>query len=57
MSLVRELIKNSNLSINEVMYKVGYQDTTYFSSLFKKQHGTTPRQYRTTVRPKIFNIE
>ena len=57
MDAARELIKSSNLSINEVMYKVGYQDPTHFSSLFKKQHGITPRQYRTTVRPKIFNIE
>ncbi len=53
----RELIKNSNLTISEIMYKVGYQDSAHFSSLFKKQHGITPRQYRTTVRPKIFKFE
>jgi len=46
MECARDLIKNSNLSINEIMYKVGYQDPSHFSALFKQQHGTTPRQYR-----------
>lgn len=57
MDNARDLIKNSNLTISEVMDRVGYQDPAHFSALFKKQHGITPRQYRTTVRPKIFNFE
>lgn len=50
----QDLLKNSNLSVSEIMYQVGYQDTAHFSKLFKKQNGTTPRQYRTTVRAKLF---
>jgi len=55
MESARDLIKNSNLSIHEIMYKLGYQDASHFSSLFKAFHGTTPRQYRRTVRSKLFN--
>lgn len=52
----KDLLKTSNLSIAETMFNVGYQDSTHFASLFKKQHGTTPRQYRTTVRAKMFKL-
>jgi len=50
----QDLLKNSNLSVSEIMYQVGYQDTAHFSRLFKKKNGTTPRQYRSTVRAKLF---
>lgn len=52
----KDLLKTSNLSIAETMLNVGYQDSTHFASLFKKQHGTTPRQYRSTVRAKMFKL-
>lgn len=52
----RELLQTSNLSVNEIMYKVGYQDSAHFTELFKKTHGTTPSQYRTTVRAKLFSL-
>ena len=56
MEMAKELIKSSNLSINEVMYRVGYQDPTHFSSLFKSHHGTTAGQYKKTVRGKLFSL-
>lgn len=40
------LLASSNLSINEIAYKVGYRDIGYFSRLFKKQMGISPNQYR-----------
>lgn len=51
-----DLLKTTNLTINEVMYKVGYQDSTHFSSLFKKYHEVTPGQYRSMVRSKLFSV-
>lgn len=57
MNAARELLKTSNLSINEIADKVGYQDTGYFSSLFKKIFSTTPNAYRATVRGKLFSAE
>ncbi|WP_096085836.1 GlxA family transcriptional regulator [Agaribacterium haliotis] len=51
----RELLKNSNLSTTEVMHSVGYSDASHFNKLFKQIVGLTPRQYRTTVRAKLFS--
>ncbi len=56
MESAKDLLKTTNLSINEVMFKVGYHDLAHFSKLFKKHHGTTPGQYRTTVRAKLFSL-
>lgn len=49
-----ELLKTSNLTIAEIAFKTGYQDLAHFTSLFKKHFATTPSQYRTTVRAKLF---
>lgn len=51
-----ELLQTSNLSIAETAYKTGYQDVAHFSALFRKHFGTTPGQYRTTVRAKLFHV-
>lgn len=39
------LIKDSNLNISEIAYKVGFNDALYFSKCFKKQFGTAPSMY------------
>jgi signal transduction histidine kinase/ligand-binding sensor domain-containing protein/DNA-binding response OmpR family regulator len=39
------LIKESNLNISEIAYKVGFNDALYFSKCFKKQFGTSPSSY------------
>jgi len=57
MNAAKDLLKNSNLDINEVMEMCGYHDASYFSELFKKHLGTNPKQYRTTVRAKMFKTE
>jgi two-component system response regulator YesN len=41
-----ELLKNSNLPIHRVGERAGYQDAYYFSKIFKKMVGKTPREYR-----------
>lgn len=52
-----ELMKTTNLSISEVAYRCGYSDLAYFTALFKRNLGTTPSQYRTTVRGKLFGLD
>jgi len=54
MNNAKDLLKTTNLSLSEIIFRVGYQDTAHFSELFKKKHGTTPSLYRTTVRAKLF---
>jgi two-component system response regulator YesN len=41
-----ELLKNTELSIEEITSKVGYFDYYYFNKVFKKQCGITPARFR-----------
>jgi len=50
----KELLQNSNLSIKEIAYRVGYVDVSYFTKLFKEFSSITPKEYRTTIRAKLF---
>lgn len=56
-NIARDLLKTSNLSINEIADRIGYQDPGYFTVLFKKQLATSPNDYRKTVRAKLFSAE
>jgi transcriptional regulator GlxA family with amidase domain len=53
----KELLKQSNLAVSEVADMVGYQDASYFTSLFKKVTAVTPIEYRSLVRNKLFLAE
>lgn len=46
MDLARELLRNTDKRSGEVAAAVGYRDPHYFSFLFKKTQGCTPRDYR-----------
>ncbi|MFD0693608.1 AraC family transcriptional regulator [Paenibacillus sp. GCM10027628] len=41
-----EWMENSQLSIQEIMVKVGIENESYFYKLFKSKFGTTPRDYK-----------
>lgn len=42
----KELLKNSLLKVYEIAEEVGYNNTSYFSSVFKENVGMTPLEYR-----------
>ncbi len=42
----RRLLKYSALSISQVSYEVGYDDPLYFSRIFKKYYGVSPKEVR-----------
>lgn len=44
-----DLLKNTNLSIEEIGDLVGLNNTSYFYTLFKKEMGISPRQYRNSL--------
>ena len=46
MEKARELLRTSELRSGEIAAAVGYKDSHYFSFLFKKTQGCTPRDYR-----------
>lgn len=41
-----ELLSHSRLHVYEVAEAVGYENTTYFSTVFKRRYGVSPKQYR-----------
>lgn len=40
------LLRNSQLSVGRISNSVGYQDSFYFSKLFKRYYNQSPTQYR-----------
>lgn len=47
MEKARELLRCSSMKTSEIGYAVGYRDAHYFSYIFKKMNGCTPKEYRT----------
>lgn len=46
MNAASELIKKTDLNINEIAYQVGFNDSSYFGKCFKIYFGTTPSEYK-----------
>ena len=42
----KQLLEFSKISITEIALSIGYSDSNYFTSLFKRKVGLTPSQYR-----------
>lgn len=42
------LLTHSDLTITNIARSVGYEDSLYFSRLFRRKKGQTPSQYRST---------
>jgi AraC family transcriptional regulator of arabinose operon len=49
-ALARQLLITSDLAINQVAQYLGYQDALYFSRVFKKNLGESPREFRQSQR-------
>lgn len=47
--LACQYLRLSNLRINEISSKVGYKDPLYFSRIFRKHMGISPRDYRQQI--------
>ena len=45
-----ELIKNTDLSISEIAFAVGFKDSGYYSKCFRKKYNQTPREYMSEWR-------
>ncbi len=46
MDAASELLSSTTLPVSEVGSRVGYPNPAYFSAVFRKYHGVTPRAYR-----------
>ncbi|MFV0440582.1 MAG: response regulator [Lachnospirales bacterium] len=46
MNKAKELLLNTDMASGEIAFEVGYNDSHYFSFLFKKVNGYSPREFR-----------
>ena len=46
----RDLLISTDLSISEVARSVGYDDPLYFSRLYRKHYGLSPRESRHALK-------
>ena len=46
MEKAKKLLKTTSLFSGEIASQVGYKDSHYFSFVFKKTQGVSPREYR-----------
>ena len=53
----KDLLRSSNLSVTEIAQAVGFGDLSNFSSLFKRELGYPPSEYRSQVRGKLFSVD
>lgn len=54
----RELLRETNDSIKEICYKIGYSDPNYYCKIFKKATGMTPTEFRENQQSGgVINIE
>lgn len=42
----KELLKNSDLTISEITYKLGFNSPSYLTKVFKSYYGVTPLEYK-----------
>jgi 2-isopropylmalate synthase len=52
MKRAKTLLKNGNMTVENVSYAVGYQNVEHFNRTFKKTFDMTPLQYRNASREK-----
>ena len=49
----KQLLENTGLTVGIIASKVGYDNFSYFSKLFKKKEGMTPQDYRQSHQEKM----
>lgn len=52
LEISRDYIDNSNDTISEIVYRVGFKSRSYFSKIFYEYYGILPVDYRKLVRGK-----
>lgn len=46
LNYAKQLLKHSNLSVTQISFSVGFNDSNYFSNVFKRKIGASPLLYR-----------
>jgi YesN/AraC family two-component response regulator len=49
--MAKQLLTNSNLSLSDISWQCGFSDVNYFSRMFRKCEGISPKQYKPHPHP------
>ncbi|TSE09155.1 AraC family transcriptional regulator [Aquimarina algiphila] len=52
LEISRDYIKNTNDSISEIVYNIGFKSRSYFSKIFFERYGILPTDYRKKIKTK-----
>ncbi len=52
-----DLLRHTEYSVTQIAEMVGFEDSLYFSRVFKKQMRICPSQFRSKMNPDMFNIQ
>lgn len=52
MEAAKKLLLETNLTVNEISYQCGFDNVTYFHTLFKKENEITPNEFRSAGKPQ-----
>ena len=50
MAEAANLLNHTNLSVTEIALKCGYNDSAYFTAIFRRRNGITPLKYRNSTK-------
>lgn len=53
MEKAKELLMCSSMKTSDIGHKVGYKDSHYFSYIFKKKQGCSPKEYRARKKAEL----
>ena len=45
----KDLLKNTNMTLLDISLEVGFNNQSYYSTIFKKYTNMTPQEYRETA--------
>lgn len=46
----RDMLKNTDLNISQIVYSIGFSSRSYFSKIFKEKYGITPNQFKKNLK-------
>lgn len=46
----RDMLKNSDLNISQIVYSIGFSSRSYFSKIFKEKYNITPNQFKKKLK-------
>ncbi|MBV7267850.1 helix-turn-helix domain-containing protein [Winogradskyella luteola] len=51
--LARDLMRNSDLNISQIVYTIGFTSRSYFSKIFKEKYGISPNEFKKQIVSKV----